>query len=41
VCEYARHDERQGETGLQKYFGEELDYQHAPGDYLGLDIDVA
>jgi len=24
----------------QKYLGEELDYQHAPGDYLGLNIDV-
>ena len=24
----------------QKYLGEELDYQHAPGDYLGLDIKV-
>jgi site-specific recombinase XerD len=24
----------------QRYLGEELDYQHAPGDYLGLNIDV-
>jgi hypothetical protein len=22
----------------QGYFGEELDSQHAPGDYLGLDV---
>jgi site-specific recombinase XerD len=24
----------------QRYLGEELDYQHAPGDYLGLNVDV-
>ena len=24
----------------QKYLGEELDYQHAPGDYLGLHVEV-
>jgi hypothetical protein len=25
---------------VQKYLGEESDYQHAPGDYLGLNIAV-
>src|SRR5262245_48378886 len=24
----------------QKYLGEELDYQHAPGDYLGLNVTI-
>jgi hypothetical protein len=24
----------------QKYLDEDLDYQHAPGNYLGLDINV-